>query len=114
MRKATRNYVIFLLLAALSIFLAVSSFLLWVAFPRGLSAGRALWGVIHKWTGLTLTVLVLIHVFIHRTWLVRMTRGMFTRAPSGQASAGRGRRSAPATVRPIVTGMPDTEGPGTA
>lgn len=112
MRKATRNYVIFLLLAALSVFLAPSSFLLWVVFPRGLSAGRVTWGLIQRWSGLALTVLVLIHVFIHRTWLVRMSRRLFAQALSGQAAASHSRTVGSASGQPRVTGMPDSENPG--
>jgi hypothetical protein len=74
MQKGTRNYWMFVVQALLSLLLGVSSFLLWVVFPRGYFPGRALWVNIHKWVGLALGITVLIHVALHQAWLVRMTR----------------------------------------
>lgn len=74
MRKGTRNYWMFVVQALLSLLLGISSFLLWVVFPRGYYPARALWVNIHKWGGLALGVTVLVHVALHRAWLVRMTR----------------------------------------
>ena len=74
MRKVTRNYWMFVLQAILGLALGVSSFLLWVVFPRGYSAGRALWVDIHKWGGLALCIVVLVHVAMHGAWIARKTR----------------------------------------
>jgi hypothetical protein len=74
MRKATRNYWLHVLMGILALVLAVSSFLLWVVFPRGFYPARTEWVSIHKWVGLALGITVLLHVAFHRKWLVRVTR----------------------------------------
>ena len=62
MKKTTRNYLLDTVMGILGILLAISSFLLWVVFPRGYHATRALWIDIHKWGGLALSVLAVIHL----------------------------------------------------
>jgi len=74
MRKATRNYWLDVVMGVLALVLAVSSFLLWVVFPRGYYAARAAWVAIHKWGGLALGIAVLVHVGFHWRWLKEMTR----------------------------------------
>ena len=74
MRKATRNYWLDVLMGILALLLAVSSFLLWVVFPRGYYPARTAWVDIHKWGGLGLRIAVLLHVAFHWKWLGRMTR----------------------------------------
>jgi cytochrome b subunit of formate dehydrogenase len=75
----TARYLLFLALASLSILVAVSALLLWVVFPRGFFASRAVWVDIHKWSGLTLSLAVILHVILHRNWMKAMTRGFLTR-----------------------------------
>ena len=74
MRKATRNYWLDVVMGLLALIVAVSSFLLWVVFPRGYFVARAVWVDIHKWVGLALGITVLVHVAFHWRWLTRMTR----------------------------------------
>lgn len=74
MRKATRNYWLDVVMGLLALVVAVSSFLLWVVFPRGHFAARAVWVDIHKWVGLALGIAVLVHVAFHWRWLKGMTR----------------------------------------
>lgn len=69
-----RNYVLDMIMALIALLLVVSSFLLWVVFPRGYFPARLVWVEIHKWSGLALTLAVLVHLAFHWTWLVRMTR----------------------------------------
>jgi hypothetical protein len=83
MGKATRYYVLDLIMAALAILLAVSSLLLWVAFPRGYSPARRLWVDVHKWGGLAIGVAVCLHVALHWAWLIRMTRRHLSHLRSG-------------------------------
>lgn len=66
--------------------LGVSSLVLWVVIPRGYQLNRLIWTDIHKWVGLTLIILVIIHAIRHREWLIRMTRRYITksRAPDGK------------------------------
>jgi hypothetical protein len=90
MRKATRNYWLDVLMALLALVLAVSSFLLWVVFPRGYFPARAAWVAIHKWVGLALGIAVLVHVAFHWRWLVRMTRRQLERLLVRQEPRKRG------------------------
>jgi hypothetical protein len=41
----------------------------------------ALMSDIHDWTGLMLGVLVAVHLFINRAWIISTTKKMFHRAP---------------------------------
>jgi ABC-type dipeptide/oligopeptide/nickel transport system permease subunit len=87
MRKATRNYIIALVMALLALFQAVAGFVLWLALPsggRGAGGGgtflwnRATWLDLHNWTAVALVVIVIIHVVLHWGWIVRMTRSYFS------------------------------------
>ena len=84
MRRATLHYLIDVLLGLLSLLLVISSTLLWIVFPRGYHAARALWVEVHKWGGLAVTVTALTHVFLHWQWLLRMTRRQLGRLFQGQ------------------------------
>lgn len=74
MRKATRHYLIDVTLIVLTLILWISSFLLWVVFPRGYFAAREIWVTVHKWSGLALSIMVVIHLVVHWKWLWQMTR----------------------------------------
>ena len=67
-------FIIALVMIVLGIVLAVSSLLLWVVFPLGFYPSRQLWIEIHKWSGLALTMVVLVHALLHRKWLISMTK----------------------------------------
>lgn len=86
MNESSRNYVLDLVMGVLALALAVSAFLLWVVLPQGYFAARLLWLSIHKWTGLALTVTVILHVLLHWRWLIRMTRRAMGRLsePNGE------------------------------
>jgi len=77
MSKVTRNYWLDLAMGLLALTLGVSAFLLWVILPQGYFAARLLWLNIHKWTGLALSIVVVIHLTFHWKWLVRMTKRYF-------------------------------------
>jgi hypothetical protein len=72
--SASRNYWVDVAMALIATVLAVSSFLLWVVLPQGYFRGRLMWLEIHKWSGLAVTVMVLVHLVLHRRWLWAMTR----------------------------------------
>ena len=74
MAKASCNYLLDVVMGLLALVLALSTFLLWVVFPQGFFPSRLLWLQIHKWVGLALGVVVLIHVALHWKWLVHRTR----------------------------------------
>jgi hypothetical protein len=75
--KAKSQYWIDVSMGLLALVLAVSSALLWVVLPQGFFATRLLWIQIHKWVGLGLSILALIHMALHWRWLVRMTRHLW-------------------------------------
>jgi uncharacterized iron-regulated membrane protein len=74
MGRAARFYLLDVVLALLAVLLALSSSVLWMVLPRGFSPSRRLWVDVHKWGGLALGVAVLLHVALHWSWLVGMTR----------------------------------------
>ena len=74
MKRAKLNYFIFIAQVLVILFLIVSAFLLWFAFPRGYFMTRELWVDIHKWSGVALAILVLIHVTLNWNWVVYMTK----------------------------------------
>jgi ABC-type dipeptide/oligopeptide/nickel transport system permease subunit len=89
-RKATRNYILALVMALLALFQAVSGFVLWLVLPRGggyqgggsTAGGTFLWSRdswmnIHDWTAVALVVIVVIHIILHWGWIVRITRSYF-------------------------------------
>jgi len=82
MRKATRNYILALILCLLGLFELVSSFILWRVLPiggEGYMGGtflweRHIWIDVHGWVGVALVVVVVIHVILHWKWIVYMTK----------------------------------------
>ncbi len=87
MRKATRNYLIAMVMGLLALMQAVSGFVLWLALPsggRGAAGGgtflwsRATWLTIHDRVAVILIVIVIIHVILHWGWIVRMTKSYFS------------------------------------
>lgn len=95
MKEPSRNYVLDVLMALLALALAVSAFLLWVVLPQGYFAARLLWLSIHKWTGLALSVAVILHVVLHWRWLVRMTRRALDRLSESDSTRFRQPRDDP-------------------
>ena len=83
MRKATRNYLIALVMALLALAQAVSGFVLWLALPHSRGGGgtflwdRNSWINLHDWTAVALVVIVAIHIILHWGWIVRMTKSYF-------------------------------------
>ncbi len=86
---------LFVLQAIVALILGVSAFLLWLVFPRGYFPARLLWVDIHRWGGLSLGILVLVHVLLHWEWLFRMTGRYVT--------SWRGGRSRRPDVSPICS-----------
>jgi len=79
MRRATWLYWLDVIMVLLALLLAVSSLMLWVVFPRGYYAARGLWVGLHKWGGLALTIAVIVHLALHRRWLLRTTQRLLKR-----------------------------------
>ena len=106
MTKAGKYLIMAIGMAVLGLFEAVSGFILWLGFPaRGDGVGRGgggsgtltfwdlsrhTWIDIHDWVAVALVVLVLVHVILHWTWIVRMTKAIFR---------GQSKRLVPVLVR---------------
>jgi uncharacterized iron-regulated membrane protein len=87
-RQATRNYFLAVLLFLLGIVEVVSGFVLWLVLPggEGYMGGRGLvseatflwsrgtWIDLHMVVGVALLVVVIIHLILHRKWIIRMTK----------------------------------------
>ena len=88
MRKATRNYIIFISLFLLGLFQAISGFIMWLVLPsgQGYQGGkgsavpevfiwdRHTWINLHDWVAVALLVLVVIHLIFHWRWILYHTR----------------------------------------
>jgi cytochrome b subunit of formate dehydrogenase len=79
MNKALRAYWLTISMSVLGVVLTVTNVLLWRVFPRGFFAARLLLLAIHKWVGLALQILVLVHLWLHWHWITRMTGRVMAR-----------------------------------
>jgi membrane protein implicated in regulation of membrane protease activity len=95
MGKSVRNYWVDVLMGLLALALGTSAFLLWVVLPQGYFGARLLWLSIHKWTGLALSVTVVLHLVLHWKWLVRMTRRALSHLYERDVASFQGRRADP-------------------
>ncbi len=95
MRKATQNYILFILLFLLGLFQAVSGFVMWLALPRGGEGGgrgagadgatfwalsHDTWEDLHDWVAVALLVVVILHIILNWKWIFYMTKSYFRRA----------------------------------
>ena len=85
MRKATRNYLLVLIMFLLALFQAVSGFVLWFVLPRGGRGGgldaeitflwsRDTWIYLHTWVAVALLVMLVLHLVLHWKWIVQTTK----------------------------------------
>jgi uncharacterized membrane protein YphA (DoxX/SURF4 family) len=88
LRQATRNYVLVVILFLLGIVEIVSGFVMWLVLRggQGYMGGRGLdseatflwsrdtWIDMHAVVGVILVVVVVIHLILHRKWILRMTK----------------------------------------
>jgi hypothetical protein len=89
LRKATRNYLIALVMGLLGLVQLVSGLVLWLALPCGGRGGgggggtflwsRDVWLTMHNRAALVLAAIVIIHIILHWGWIVRMTKSYFGR-----------------------------------
>jgi hypothetical protein len=40
-------------------------------------SGHALWNTIHTWSGVSLGLVALVHIWIHRRWIIKVTRKVY-------------------------------------
>ena len=98
MTKAKMYFGLSVTMAILAVVEAVSGFILWFGFPQGGGGGGRGWGGgsgtgqltfwelskhtwvdIHDWVAVALIVMVIVHVILHRKWIVRMAKSLFRR-----------------------------------
>lgn len=94
MRKATQNYILFVILFFIGLFQAVSGFVMWFAlrhggegYGRGGGGGSSegifwsltkdTWRDLHDWAAVALLVMIIIHLILHWKWIVYMTKSYF-------------------------------------
>jgi len=93
MKKATRNYIVDLVMFVLIIVEAISGFVIWIVFPRGggymggrgsglvtetsFLRARDTWIALHNWAAVALVVVVVLHLILHWKWVVHMTKKLF-------------------------------------
>ena len=84
MNKATRNYYIDIVIGAAFLIAAISALaflvpLNWIDFsasttPTVLGVNYGVWQLLHKWGGIAMLVGVALHLVLHWTWIVTMTK----------------------------------------
>jgi len=89
MRKATRNYTVFIAMTLMALFIVASGFVLWLVLPRGGGGymggrgdttqatflwARDTWIDLHNWVAVALLVVVVIHVILHWKWIAYVTK----------------------------------------
>ena len=94
MRRATRNYILFVILLLLGLFEAVSGFILWCALPCGDGGGwrggewgaATFWGLsgstwfdLHGYMAVAMLVVIVVHLVLHWKWITYMTKSYFKR-----------------------------------
>ena len=91
MKKATRNYLVNIVMFLLVLFEVVSGFVLWFILPQGggYRGGRGLtteasflwtretWITLHDWVGVALAIVIVLHLVLHWHWIVYMTKKLF-------------------------------------
>ena len=73
-KRAWFNYAVDMSLFVTGLVLVISSLMIWVVLQKGYSPSWLTWIAIHKWSGLALFVEALVHLVLHRKWLLAMTR----------------------------------------
>ncbi len=97
MTKNTVNYIINAVMAALMLDIAFLGILLGFVIPKGERAGYAPkvlwglhrhdWGEIHLYLSLALLALIVVHVWLHWSWVVACTRRLLSRTAWGIVAA---------------------------
>ncbi len=101
--RAIVNVYLAIIMFLLGLVMATSGFILWLAFESGNGGdgGRrrgegglgndTFWGVskhtwidIHDWVAVTLLVFVVIHIYLHRKWIIRMLKYTFRKSSPKQ------------------------------
>jgi hypothetical protein len=108
MKKTTVYFSIDVAQGIVALLLFVSSLLLWVVFPKGFYPSYLLWIDIHKWSGVALTVLVILHVVLHWRWIVQKARSLITDTKVKRSAAIQPQPSTISTVHPLDP-LTDTE-----
>jgi hypothetical protein len=84
MKKVKVNYFVDLLLVISGLISIVSGVIMFFA-PSGpgsslftfLGVTKHSWGEWHKWSGMTMAVLVILHFILHWKWFIAMTKNLF-------------------------------------
>ena len=84
------RYIAALILFVLTVFEALSGFVLWLIMPRGFGdnmatqggLGRTFWGLqrnvwvdLHAWVAVFMIAIIVVHIIIHWRWIVNVTLG---------------------------------------
>ena len=97
MKKATLFFNLIVTMLLLGLTMAVSGFILWLAFPSGGGGGgghgrggggeltfwersKHTWIDIHNWVAVVLLVVAIVHIILHWKWIVRMSKQFINQA----------------------------------
>ncbi|MFC2123072.1 DUF4405 domain-containing protein [Bacteroidota bacterium] len=94
MKKATLFFNLAVTMFLLSLTMAISGFVLWLAFPSGGGGGghgrgggdeltfwelsKHSWIDVHNWVAVALLSVAIIHIILHWKWIARMSKNIIT------------------------------------
>jgi len=79
MNKAKLNYFVDLLLLISFLLVAITGILKYPGWFNHLVLPWRTLSKIHDWSGVTIVLLVMVHLFLHWKWIVFMTKKIFLR-----------------------------------
>jgi len=92
MDRSEVNYLVDALMGAAFLASAITGLALFLYMPSGVRQGglqeflgiaKRVWSDVHDWSGITLLILIAIHLVLHRSWIVSMTRALLTKKNDG-------------------------------
>ncbi len=86
MNRTNLNYVVDVILTVLFLAVAITGFVMLLALPSGVPQGRyqefigitkATWAQMHNVSSILMTVLMVVHIALHKRWIYCTTRNIF-------------------------------------
>ncbi|MCD4666551.1 DUF4405 domain-containing protein [archaeon] len=75
MNKAKLHYIIDVILLLVFIITALTGLIMFFFLTGGIKHS---WSIIHKWAGIIMVLIALIHIILHWKWLTNITKNSFS------------------------------------
>lgn len=86
MKKTKLNYLVDLCMGLCFLVVAITGVIIFLFLPSGIRRGgyQQFWGItkqnwenIHDWAGIILLIFIVLHLILHWSWIVSMTKALF-------------------------------------